>query len=1040
MRAFAILVLFLVYSPFVSLAQIQPNGLGTEESPYLIESLENLWWVSENVSSWNSYFKQTADINAAATKDWNSGAGFKPIGTLDNNFTGTYDGDGYFITDLNIVRPNEDLVGFIGVAYQAEINKLGFIDVNVLGRDKVGTIIGAGKHNTMFQVFVTGTINGNDEVGGMVGWNDGSYIEEAWSGVKITGNNKRGRFIGNGEDVHYKNVYTESEVIGEEEVGGFAGYLRGYIEYCLAAGPVSGSSYVGAAYGKGSDGSLINPLRECFIDKSSVNNSYFNQFGGNPITPDESYFRLTYLDWDLNDVWYIFDEKSRPFLRFEWSDRIHTLHQLQLISLDLSADYVLSRNIEGDVIKGNPAQIWLVEENLSRNYHNYGFIPIGTESEPFTGSLDGNGYTISGLWMDRSTEDDVGLFGYTNNAEITNLKLSQFDIIGRNNVGGIVGSDNNSNLTNLMASGTLQGINHVGGLVGLSTSGYFKNNFINVEVIGETVLNGLVGETEASLETNIVKKLNENKVLVIGESRSNSFFLENEAMFIKENYQGFNFENYWDIYDGHSLPFLRNEGKPNAIKVSISGTKGWRLMSNPIHDFSIGSMLDTLWTQGFSGADSPENGSPNVAMWLENLQSWESIPDASFIPTAGAGFITYVFDDQDGDQVADGFPKNIIQHETPRFGDVSIPVSYTDLEYTEEQQGWNLVGNPYGFAINWDSDYGWEKTNIDASFYVWNAASKEYQSWNGYVGTLENGVISPFQGFWIKANSGAPQLSVNEEARSMGGVFYKQSKTVPQIKFSLTSESDSSTTIVMLSNESSIDKDYLDSYKLDPLSGNSLSLFTLLEDGTALDINALPEHLSEPINLKMNYSGASDSSTYKLEWENNFPEEWQLMITDQESGEEIDLKQQSEFIFEVTNHHKKNEDVVKENLPKTMPSTLQKDKKSDTARFNLQIIPNVNVSNQHNPSLPSSFGLAQNYPNPFNPTSIISFNLPKATTVSLKVYDVTGRLVSTLINNQKETAGTHSVTVNAREWSSGVYFYRLEADGFVATKKLTLIK
>ncbi len=88
----------------------------------------------------------------------------------------------------------------------------------------------------------------------------------------------------------------------------------------------------------------------------------------------------------------------------------------------------------------------------------------------------------------------------------------------------------------------------------------------------------------------------------------------------------------------------------------------------------------------------------------------------------------------------------------------------------------------------------------------------------------------------------------------------------------------------------------------------------------------------------------------------------------------------------------------------------------------------------------NEFSLNQNYPNPFNPTSVISFNLPKATTVSLKVYDVTGRLVSTLINNQKETAGAHNITVNAREWSSGVYFYRLEADGFVATKKLTLIK
>lgn len=1035
MRIFVIIVLSLLYTPFTSLAQIQPSGLGTEASPYLIQSLDNLKWISENESSWSSYFKQTADINAAATKNWNSGAGFKPIGTLENNFTGTYDGEGYFITELNISRPNEDLVGFIGVAYQAEINKLGFIDVNVHGRDKVGTIIGGGKRNTMFQVFVTGTIDGNNEVGGLVGWNDGSYIKEAWSGVKVTGNNKVGGFIGRGELVQYENVYTESEVIGEEEVGGFAGYLRGYIEYCLAAGPVSGSNYVGAAYGKANDASYLS---ECFIDKGSVNDTYLGQHGALHLSAEKTYSRSNYSDWDLNDIWYIFDEKSRPFLRFEWSDRIHTLHQLQLISLNLSADYVLARNIEGDVIEGNPAQIWLIEENLSLDFHNFGFIPIGTVSEPFTGSFDGNGFTISGLWMDRSTEDDVGLFGYSNNAEITNLKLSQFDIIGRNNVGGIVGSDNNSNLTNLMASGTLQGNNNVGGLVGLSTSGYFKNNFTNVEVIGTTVLNGLVGATEASLETSIAKRLNENKVLVIGESRSDSTLLENEAIFRKENYQGFNFEDHWDIYDRFSPPFLKNGSKPYASKVSISGTEGWRLMTNPIHKSSIGSMLDTLWTQGFPGADAPNNGVPNVAFWGEHIQSWAYIPDASFYPPAGIGFIAYVYDDQNGDKLPEGFPKDIIQYKEPRFGDISIPISYTDVNLPIQQQGWNLVGNPYGFAINWDTDSGWGKTNIDAPLYVWNAESGEYQSWNGYVGTLENGVISPYQGFWVKANGSAPQLTINEEARSTGGIFYKQNKTVPKIVFSLTSNSDTSTTIIMLSSKSLLGKDVLDSYKLDPLNGNSLSLFTLSEDGTALDINALPESISEPLTLNIDYTGVSDSSRYKLAWESDFPADWQLFITDNQSGEVIDLSQQSELIFDVLGDAQKST-AEGQSIVKNRPISSIKLKRNGNPRFSLQIVPNITVSIESSQNLPSSVGLDQNYPNPFNPSTEIKFQLPQNSAVSLKVFDVLGREVATLIDGQVE-AGFHQVTFNARNLSSGMYIYRLQTGNTVITKKLTLIK
>jgi hypothetical protein len=90
-------------------------------------------------------------------------------------------------------------------------------------------------------------------------------------------------------------------------------------------------------------------------------------------------------------------------------------------------------------------------------------------------------------------------------------------------------------------------------------------------------------------------------------------------------------------------------------------------------------------------------------------------------------------------------------------------------------------------------------------------------------------------------------------------------------------------------------------------------------------------------------------------------------------------------------------------------------------------------------SVATAFELSQNFPNPFNPSTVISYQLPANTLVTLKVYDELGRLVKTLVN-ENQNAGAHSVTFNASNLASGVYFYRLTAGSFVETKKLMLLK
>ncbi|HVO75296.1 MAG TPA: T9SS type A sorting domain-containing protein, partial [Ignavibacteriaceae bacterium] len=85
------------------------------------------------------------------------------------------------------------------------------------------------------------------------------------------------------------------------------------------------------------------------------------------------------------------------------------------------------------------------------------------------------------------------------------------------------------------------------------------------------------------------------------------------------------------------------------------------------------------------------------------------------------------------------------------------------------------------------------------------------------------------------------------------------------------------------------------------------------------------------------------------------------------------------------------------------------------------------------------YKLEQNYPNPFNPSTVIRYQLPENTLVILKVYDILGKEVVTLVD-QLQNAGSHSVTFNTLNLPIGVYFYRLEAGRYHNTRKLLLLK
>jgi hypothetical protein len=92
-----------------------------------------------------------------------------------------------------------------------------------------------------------------------------------------------------------------------------------------------------------------------------------------------------------------------------------------------------------------------------------------------------------------------------------------------------------------------------------------------------------------------------------------------------------------------------------------------------------------------------------------------------------------------------------------------------------------------------------------------------------------------------------------------------------------------------------------------------------------------------------------------------------------------------------------------------------------------------------NNEIPTEYNLYQNYPNPFNPTTTIKYSVKEAGMVTLKVYDILGKEITTLVNEIK-SPGEYTVTFNASSLPSGIYFYTMQAGGFKASNKLLLLK
>jgi len=153
-------LLFAIFMSITLISQAQtpvaPAGTGTENDPYQITTLNNLYWMSVTPTSWDKYFEQTDNIDATSTATWNSGAGWDPIGYVNGEsdylaFTGYYNGNNWLIGDLYINRPTELAVGFFSIIENAHISHMGIYNASadITGGEVTGTLAGFNLSSTI---------------------------------------------------------------------------------------------------------------------------------------------------------------------------------------------------------------------------------------------------------------------------------------------------------------------------------------------------------------------------------------------------------------------------------------------------------------------------------------------------------------------------------------------------------------------------------------------------------------------------------------------------------------------------------------------------------------------------------------------------------------------------------------------------------------------------------------------------------------------------------------------------------------------------
>jgi len=247
----------------------------------------------------NDLNSTTPGYEELASPTANEGKGWEPIGTFDNQFTGTFNGQGYEISDLLINRTDESGIGLFGVVGSGGgvIKDIGVVNATATGGTYgVGGLVG-GNAGTVSDCYFTGNVTGEWYVGGLVGRNGGDTVSDS---------------------------YSSSSVTGDYIVGGLVGWNGATVSNSYSTGNVSGDEYVGGLVGLNDDGAVTN----CFWDTETSGQGGSAAGTGKTTAEMQDITTFSGAGWDIvavanpgtrntSYIWNTVDDETYPFLSWQ---------------------------------------------------------------------------------------------------------------------------------------------------------------------------------------------------------------------------------------------------------------------------------------------------------------------------------------------------------------------------------------------------------------------------------------------------------------------------------------------------------------------------------------------------------------------------------------------------------------------------------------------------------------------------------------------------------------------------------------------------
>jgi len=483
----------------------------------------------------------------------NQGKGWQPIGTADNPFAGSFDGQGYEISDLFIDRPDEEYLGLFGVSRVGFIGSVGVVEVDVTGGGwRVGSLLGLNL-GSVSHAYASGRVAAPTDTGGLVGFNAGTVMNSYFSGGSVSGR-PAGGLTGVNTGIVSNSYYNYDKVLvnGQNVITVGALFFEDFEEWLANDGFLNVKERLSQENG------------HYLID----NVSDFKQilaFGQD----DSLAFRLRN-DLDLSNE----PNFCIPYLAGEFDGNGH-----RISNLSFSFDFVSQVGTFGYLAPSGKVSEVGAENVVTTGYWAVGGLVgwnRGTVSNSHaTGSVTGarflgglvgwntgtvsNSYSVAhvpgGSWVgglvgvntgavsnaystgSLAGHDYVGGLVGENRSGLVSQSYANAVVTGKDFVGGLVGLNNWGSVGNSYSSGRVTGVAYVGGLVGGQVHGMVRDSFWDVAASGMTSSHGGTGKTTAEMRNIATFTAAGWSIMAVAPGETN-------------------LSRTWNIVDGQTYPFL----------------------------------------------------------------------------------------------------------------------------------------------------------------------------------------------------------------------------------------------------------------------------------------------------------------------------------------------------------------------------------------------------------------------------------------------------------------------------------------------------